>query len=885
MNYKIQALKVLLKIIFIIAIIEFMLMQVLVLLDGYFNSWQEILLDTLFLSILSAPLLYKYIIYPFIKKEEQIRKQLWETNAIFSAHVIASKSDLKGVITYVSEALCKVSGYSKGELIGKPHSILRHPDMPASLFENLWQTVQKGSPWKGKIKNKKKDGGYYWVETDIIPARDKDENIVGYNSIRRDITDEIKYAQRGKILENSLNEIYIFDARTYKFLYINRGAEKNIGYTYEEMKDMTPLDIKPRLTKEDFIQLIAPLNEEEHISFSTLHQRKDKTFYNVDIYLQKTMCKDHHSYVAIILDVSKRVKAEEELNANLTILHKLTQNVPGALYQYKLQPDGTASFPYASDNIYDVYEVTPQDVRTNAQRVFDNLHHEDVDMIVASIEKSAKTMQAWTLEYRVDLPMKGVRWLEGHSQPEKLEDGSILWHGYIHDITQRKESEQLLLKQQKILLHQAHFDALTGLPNRTLLNDRLEKAMKKANRNTTKIAVLFVDLDHFKEINDSLGHNVGDLVLQAITTRLKDLVRVEDTISRLGGDEFTILLEDLRDAKDATGISSKILEGLSLPLLIDEHELYVSSSIGISIYPDDGVDKQSLIKFADSAMYKAKEEGRNNFQFYDSKLTELAYERVIMEASLRTAIKNNEFVVYYQPQVDGRDHTLVGMEALVRWNHPTMGMIAPFKFIPLAETTGLIVALDRIVMEQAMTQVAQWYKDGLNPGKLAINLAVKQLQTTDCLEVLEKVLKKNGFKTQWLELEVTESQIMSHPEEAIKKLQTISDLGISLSVDDFGTGYSSLAYLKRLPINKLKIDREFIKDLPGNEEDCGITKAIIALSQSLNLRVIAEGVETKEQRDFVVENGCNNIQGYYYSKPIPASALEVILKNGLVQHE
>jgi len=278
-------------------------------------------------------------------------------------------------------------------------------------------------------------------------------------------------------------------------------------------------------------------------------------------------------------------------------------------------------------------------------------------------------------------------------------------------------------------------------------------------------------------------------------------------------------------------------------------------------------------------MYKAKNEGRNNYQYYNAAMTQLAFERVVMETSLRQALQEDQFLVYYQPQVDASANTIIGMEALVRWNHPNMGIVSPAKFIPLAESTGIIVELDKIVMKKAMTQIAKWYEEGLNPGVLAMNLAIKQLQQSDFIEMFQGLMQETGCKAEWIELEVTEGQIMTNPDDAIKILTKITNIGIELAVDDFGTGYSSLAFLKRLPIDKLKIDQAFVRDLPDDEEDAGITKAIIALAKSLNLRIIAEGVETKGQRDFLVESGCQNIQGYFYSKPIPADAFEVLLKN------
>ncbi len=581
-------------------------------------------------------------------------------------------------------------------------------------------------------------------------------------------------------------------------------------------------------------------------------------------------------------DVTKRYELDKELQSSHDLLDKLTKNVPGALYQYRLYPDGHASFPYASNGIKEIYEVNPKEVIDDAQPVFSILHPDDLDEIMLSIQKSAQTMEDWNLEYRVDLPKKGVRWLEGLSKPEKLEDGSILWNGYIHDITDRKNTENELLEQKSILNYQAHHDDLTGLPNRVLFHDRLTQSIEKAKRNNSKIALLFIDLDNFKEINDSLGHDIGDEILKMVTLRLRKATRGEDTLARLGGDEFTVILEDLHQGQDASVISNKILESLSKSMNVNNTTLYVSCSIGISIYPDDGESAQNLLKFADSAMYKAKDEGRNNFQYYNTALTELAFEKVVMASSLRAGLKNNEFIVYYQPQVNGVTGTITGIEALARWNHPVMGLVSPAKFIPLAESTGLIVELDRYIMKIAMTQIVTWYKQGLTPGILAMNISVKQLQREDFIAMFKQLMKDTNCKAEWLELEVTESQIMTHPEEAIVILQAISNLGVELAVDDFGTGYSSLAYLKRLPIDKLKIDQAFVRDLPDDEEDAGITRAVIALAKSLNLKVIAEGVETREQRDFIVENGCEHIQGYLYSKPVPADELEALIKSSNV---
>jgi diguanylate cyclase (GGDEF)-like protein len=684
------------------------------------------------------------------------------------------------------------------------------------------------------------------------------------------------------ILDITTDEIFIFDAVTHMFLYTNKVARINLGYTNAEMKNISAANLNLKVDEVTFAEIEAPLitNTINTVTFVTTLQRKNKTIYDIRVSLQKTVFNGVDAYLAIVLDITKQLEVENELSNHAENLRKLTQYVPGTLYQFRLSPDGHFCFPYASENIYDIYEVKAEDLVIDAEQAFARHHPDDAKIVSDLIYNSAKTMKEWTCQYRVNLPSKGIRWLEGHSTPEKLGDGGVLWYGYIMDITERKTAEKILLEQKNVLHYQANYDSLTGIPNRTLFLDRLENAIKKSKRQPYKLAILFIDLDHFKKINDSLGHGAGDKVLIEVTNRLTSLVRAEDTVARLGGDEFTIILENITHTDFIVTLCNKIIEKLTQPIIFDGGDLYVSCSIGISLCPDDNMEANNLLKYADSAMYKAKNRGGNTFQFYDKELTKLACERVSLEAGLRSAIKDGELEVYYQPQVDGRTDKLIGIEALVRWNHPTRGLILPDSFIPLAESTSLIINLDRFVMEQAMTQVAQWYEKGLNPGVLALNLAVKQIHKDDFIEMCKQLILKTKCKPEWLEFEVTEGQIMTNPDKAVRILQDIRDLGISLAIDDFGTGYSSLFYLKKFPINKLKIDREFIKNLPEDKEYAAITKGIINLSKILNLQVIAEGVETEEQKDFMVKYGCNDIQGYFYSKPLIAGELEIILQNG-----
>jgi len=446
------------------------------------------------------------------------------------------------------------------------------------------------------------------------------------------------------------------------------------------------------------------------------------------------------------------------------------------------------------------------------------------------------------------------------------------------DVTQNMVVTKLVEKQSKMLQHQANHDPLTGLPNRTRFQQQLSDAITTAKKHHTSFALLFLDLDHFKDINDSLGHHIGDMVLKEFSNRLKKSIRHEDTLARLGGDEFTIILYNIKKLTDIVTVANKILTAIQLPFTITSNKLHLTTSIGIAIYPEHTHDKSNLLKFADTAMYKAKAKGRNSYQFFSSDMSEHAYKRVIMENSLRIAIKEEQFRVYYQPQIDATNKQIRGMEALIRWKHPTMGLVPPLDFIPLAEELGLIVEVDRIVMKRAMQQFSDWYKSGLRPGKLSLNLAMQQLQKDDFNTVLFRTMQQCTFDKEWLELEVTETQVMSNPMLSIQRLQQIHESGIHISVDDFGTGYSSLSYLKKLPLSKLKIDKSFIDDIPQDEDDIAITKAIIALAKSLNLGLIAEGVETQEQKEFLIENGCECIQGYLYSKPLPADEMTKFLQ-------
>ena len=447
-----------------------------------------------------------------------------------------------------------------------------------------------------------------------------------------------------------------------------------------------------------------------------------------------------------------------------------------------------------------------------------------------------------------------------------------------HDVTTHMLIHEQLTQQRERLDHQAHHDALTGLPNRILLIDRLNQALKQARRENFSVAVLFVDLDRFKEINDSLGHSIGDEVLIEIAQRLKSAIRSVDTVARLGGDEFTIILPHIDRTSSVIEVGQKLIDILSNKIIYAEHELYVSASVGISMFPGDGDSAEILLRNADSAMYQAKDVGRNNYQFYTREMTEQAFERILLEKNLRRAIEEDEFLIYYQPQYNSRTNEIIGMEALLRWQHPELGLVSPAKFIPIAEETGLIVAIGWKAMDMIIEQLLAWENSGIFQGKISINLSVKQIQDPKFIERIIEGMSQHHYNALQIQFEVTESYIMTNPEQAITTLQQLRDLKFTIAVDDFGTGYSSLSYLKRLPIDELKIDQSFVRDVPGDDEDEAIVRAVISLAKSMGLKVIAEGVETTEQQNFLLSEGCELIQGYLKQRPVEGDKITDILQ-------
>ncbi|CAG0906983.1 unnamed protein product, partial [Cyprideis torosa] len=427
-----------------------------------------------------------------------------------------------------------------------------------------------------------------------------------------------------------------------------------------------------------------------------------------------------------------------------------------------------------------------------------------------------------------------------------------------------------LKKSQDRIDFLAYHDPLTGLPNRLLFNEQVNHALIRCHRDKSKLTVMFMDLDRFKNINDTLGHPVGDEVLRLAASRMSDVLREQDVLARIGGDEFILLLEDIHSAADASVVAKKVQTCFAKPFVVMGKQLYLSSSIGISLYPEDGTDVSTLVKNADTAMYQAKARGRNDYRFYTEDLAIDPSEHLFLEVGLRQALGRGELDVYYQPLIALDTGQIVGAEALLRWRHPEKGLMTPEHFIPLAEETGLIVPIGHWVLMEACSQAVRWHKEGYPLRRISVNLSTIQVQRGDIVTSVARVLRDTGLAAEYLELEITENFILEDIDQSVRVLEGLRDLGVMLAIDDFGTGYSSLAYLKRLPVNKLKIDKSFVSDMDVNPNDEDIVKAVIALGKSLQLKLVAEGVEREQQLQFLMAQGCDEGQGFLYSCPVPA---------------
>ncbi|WP_296931641.1 EAL domain-containing protein [uncultured Marinobacter sp.] len=561
-------------------------------------------------------------------------------------------------------------------------------------------------------------------------------------------------------------------------------------------------------------------------------------------------------------------------------LYRYSDQFPGVIFQFRMYPDGRVTFPFIGKKVEMMFGLAVDTLRPDARPLLELIHHDDKAGFLEKVEESRLQMTPFETDFRAFRKDGGSAWIEARSVPARLADNSTIWHGYFYDVTDRKQSESEIEKL-------AFYDPLTGLPNRRLLRDRLAQALTGSTRDQNHGALVFIDLDNFKNINDSAGHLTGDELLIQVGQRLKQTVREWDTVARLGGDEFVLILKGF-PADTATAaarvekVCEKVRDALNEPYDLDGLDYTGTPSIGVTLFFNHDTSLEELLGQADMAMFRAKEDGRNCIRFYDSMMQKKVSERLALESDLRMAVRKNQLAVHYQVLVNEKGKP-VGAEALLRWQCPGRGMVSPGEFIPLAEETGLIESVGYWVLEEVLSRVASWKKRGgaLSQLQVSVNVSARQFHLPSFCSTVMALLRKTGASPRNLKVEITESALAYDLELVEETLRTLRSMGIRISLDDFGTGYSSLGYLKRLSLDELKIDQGFVRDILDDPNDAAIAETILALASALKLSAVAEGVETRGQLDRLVRMGCTRFQGYYFSRPLPAAEFEGLVEKSM----
>lgn len=724
---------------------------------------------------------------------------------------------------------------------------------------------------KAEYKIIRGDGETRWVQSRVNTVIDSEGNLESIYGVLIDVTDrkniekelieaEDKYRS---LVENSLIGVFIYQED--KITFVNRQFEDISGYSSSEICSMNILDILPETDKKNLLKALKGIDNGNNIITTQMKgYRKDGKILDVELNCSKIIYKGKPAYIGTLKDISKEIRAIEAIKENEKILKSIFDNIQ----------DGMCLLD-KDLNILKINKVMDEKYNTSVlidgKKCYETYYDSDkpCENCPSLRVLEEKTHQVQVKPFKAKDGTEG--WIELNAYPLFDENNEII--GIIEqlrDITERKVEEDKINKM-------AYHDALTGLPNRYLLNDYVERAMSRARRRSKDLGIMFIDLDRFKMINDTMGHNLGDMVLQEVAKRLLKCVRRDDIVSRHGGDEFIILMEEI-DRPEISKAAQRILKEISKPIHVGGREVYTTPSIGISMYPEDSMDVETLIKYADTAMYLAKDTGKNNYKFYTSSLNEAISRKMEIENGLRRALELNEFKVFYQPQIDFETNNIIGLEALIRWQHPKLGIIPPNEFIPLAEETGLILPIGKWVLERVCRQSKEWQEKYDIFIPVSVNISGRQLEHFSFIKTVRDVLKLSELEAKYLQIEITESTMqntISLP-FVLGKLRT---MGIKVSVDDFGTGYSSLSLLKKIPIDRIKIDKSFTSEIFENDISSSLVITIINMAKNLNLEIIAEGVETKDEEKFLHKNGCSAGQGYLYGRPVNEKEIIEIMKN------
>jgi diguanylate cyclase (GGDEF)-like protein/PAS domain S-box-containing protein len=823
-----------------------------------------------------------YLVGAYVDLTEQHSKDraLHQAHAFLRAIVETSPiaiytTDREGRVTFWNSAAERTFGFSAAQAMGRLPPFI--PPNRADEARALGARVLAGEVLDGlQLERVRADGCAIGIRSSVAPLRDAEDRVIGVLVACVDVTDARRAAEELErhlhftraLLDAIPNPVYYKD-REGRYRVHNRAWAELFGggrdWLGKTVFDMYPADIAAAHHERDRTLLERPSSTTYEMLMPTSLGETRQMLYNKVSFVDRQG--EVGGLIGVVTDVTRYKETERALEASEARFRVLTESSLDLISV--IDADGT--FRYQSAALRSLLGYDPAE--TVGRNVFELVHRDDAEHMRAAMRRIIETRQS-SSPVELRFRHRDGAWRVFESLGTNCLDNPHI-RGVVfnsRDVTDRK------IIQQRIQ-HLAYHDNLTGLPNRSLLQDRLAHAIARAERSHRKVAVLFIDLDNFKNINDTLGHDVGDELLRQVSRRLSECVRVEDTIARQGGDEFIVLLDSLEDSRGASLVAQKVLNALRRPLALGATEQHVSASVGISLYPEDGRDAQTLMKNADTAMFHGKSLGKNTYQFFTSQMNIAVKRRMTLESALRRAVMQKDFVLHYQPQINLETGEVIAVEALVRWKTEDSGTVMPGDFIPLAEETGLINEIGEWVLREGCRQAKEWQDQGLPARRMAVNLSARQFADRGFFDMVTRVLADTRLDPSCLELEITESQVMRQTEGVMTLLNRLSKMGVQLAIDDFGTGYSSLSYLKRLPIQKLKIDQSFIRDITVDPNDTAIVVAIINMARSLDLETIAEGVETAGQLALLRSKGCRMGQGFYFSAPLRAEALYPLLKS------
>lgn len=814
---------------------------------------------------------------------EALRASEQKLASIFRTVPVGIGLTRQRVFQEVNQGFCALLGYAREELIGQNARLVYAEE---AEFDRVGREEQRATSQtrSNEIETRLRHKDGHVIDVFLCSSLlDQENPEAGVVFTVADISDRKAAEQRAQEADKLFTKVFqaagtmmtISDVQTGVYDHVNDAFVEITGYTREQASGCSSL-ILGLISAEERERLLASLSPEGHIRNLELKLKRNDgrrfdALYNgelIEVNGQQKLLSTAH-------DITPLKDAERALREERRFLEHIMDGIEDLIFVVD-RNRRILRMNRAARERARTLGVSEQDCHC-----FELLYRSRA--ACGADTRNCPLKQVWT-SGRSSQALHHVEGMDGRERILEIaasplfgEDGQIqAVIEVLRDVTDHRELVEQLRLQDLRYAHLAHYDPLTDLPNRFLFSDRLKQATQVAGRTEAKLAVLLLDLDEFKQVNDSFDHSHGDDVLVALGKRLQAFVEDADTIARLGGDEFGILLTSVDHDEDPAKAAQALLELCQDPFEVQDHRVFLTASIGISLFPEHGLDTDTLIRNADTALFRAKAEGRNSYQYYSQNLTTMAFERILLESSLHDAIAHDELVLHYQPQLDLATGAICGVEALVRWQHPSMGLVPPDRFIALAESTGLIIPMGAWVLQTACAQMAQWLEAGTLPpdALMCVNVSARQLADTDLVAQVQSACETVGLAAQNLELEITESSVMSSPEESAARLKQLRALGVKLAIDDFGTGYSSLSYLKRLPLTKLKIDRSFVSDIPQDDNDMAITRAIIALTRSLGLEVLAEGIETEHQRAFLVQEGCPQGQGYLFSRPLTGADVQ-----------